>query len=108
MRRSTFESITVSLGRPMNQSISGTHENFDCGVTWLKRQASYVPNLMHKLLQYTLGSILQFYPLFYKFYFLLFYTHYHTLRPIPPPPHPNKRVIKVTPTIKLNLYTLLV
>ena len=42
----------------MNQSISGTDENFDCGVTWLKCQASYVPNLMHKLLQYTLGSIL--------------------------------------------------
>ena len=48
----------ANLGRPINLSISGTHENFDCKATWSKLQASYVPNLMHKLLQYTLGSIL--------------------------------------------------
>ena len=41
----------ANLGRPINLSISGTHENFDCRVTWSKLQASYVPNLMHKLLQ---------------------------------------------------------
>ena len=88
MRRSTFESITVSLGRPMNQSISGTHENFDCGVTWLKRQASYVPNLMHKLLQYTLGSILSF-VLQILLPFVLYSLSYITAHN-PPPPTPTQ------------------
>ena len=84
MRRSTFESITVRLGRPMNQSISGTHENFDYGVTWLKRQASYVPNLMHKLQQYTLGSILSF-VLQILLPFVLYSLSYITAHTPPPP-----------------------
>ena len=102
MRRSTFESITVSLGQPMNQSISGTDENFDCGLTWLK---CHVPNLMHKLLQYTLGSILSL-VLQILLPFVLYSLSYITAHTSPRPP--KKRVIKVKPTIKLNLYTLLI
>ena len=106
MRRSTFESITVSLGQPMNQSISGTDENFDCGLTWLKCQASYVPNLMHKLLQYTLGSILSLVLQLILLPFVLYSLSYITAHTSPRPA--KKRVIKVKPTIKLNLYTLLI